>query len=60
VLADCDRWVDVADFRRDRQELLRQFLLFEHGVPSHDTLARVFSIIEMWNNWKSASHNGSN
>lgn len=47
VIADCDGWDDVADFGRDRLEWLRQFLPFENGVPSHDTLARVFSIIDV-------------
>lgn len=47
VIADCDGWEDVADFGRDRLEWLRQFLPFENGVPSHDTLARVFSIIDV-------------
>lgn len=44
VTADCD---GVADFGRDRLEWLRQFLPFENGVPSNDTLARVFSIIDV-------------
>ena len=47
VIADCDGWEDVADFGRDRLDWLRQFLPFEHGVPSHDTFARVFSIIDV-------------
>ena len=47
VIADCDGWEDVADFGRDRLEWLRQFLPFENGIPSHDTLARVFSIINV-------------
>lgn len=28
-------------------EWLRQFLPFEHGVPSHDTFARVFSVVNI-------------
>ena len=47
VIADCDGWEDIADFGRDRLEWLRQFLPFENGIPSHDTLARVFSIINV-------------
>ena len=47
VIADCDGWEDIAAFGRDRLEWLRQFLPFENGIPSHDTLARVFSIINV-------------
>jgi len=47
IIADCDGWEDVADFGRDRLEWLRQFLPFEHGVPSHDTFGRVFSVVEV-------------
>ena len=47
VIADCDGWEDIADFGRDRLEWLRQFLPFKNGIPSHDTLARVFSIINV-------------
>lgn len=47
VIADCDGWEDVADFGQDRLEWLRQFLPFENGVPSHDTFARVFSVVDV-------------
>jgi hypothetical protein len=46
VIADCDGWEDVADFGRDRLDWLRRFLPFENGVPSHDTFARVFSVVD--------------
>lgn len=47
VIADCDGWEDVADFGRDRLDWLRGFLPFENGVPSHDTFARVFSVVDV-------------
>ena len=47
VIADCDGWEDVADFGRDRLDWLRRFLPFENGVPSHDTFARVFSVVDV-------------
>jgi predicted transposase YbfD/YdcC len=47
IIADCDGWEDVADFGRDRQDWLRQFLPFENGVPSHDTFGRVFSVVDV-------------
>jgi predicted transposase YbfD/YdcC len=47
IIADSDGWEDVADFGRDRLDWLRQFLPFEHGVPSHDTFGRVFSVVDV-------------
>lgn len=47
IVADCDGWDDVAEFGRDRLDWLQQFLPFEHGVPSHDTFARVFSVVDV-------------
>jgi predicted transposase YbfD/YdcC len=37
---------DMALFGRSKQDLLRQFLRLEHGVPSHDTFSRVFRLLE--------------
>ena len=37
---------DFADFARDREPLLREFLSLEHGVPSHDTFSRVFRLLD--------------
>jgi predicted transposase YbfD/YdcC len=37
---------DMALFGRSKEELLRQFLRLEHGVPSHDTFSRVFRMLE--------------
>ena len=47
MIADCDGWEDVADFGRDRLDWLRRFLPFENGVPSPDTFARVFSVVDV-------------
>lgn len=47
IVADCDGWDDVAEFGRDRLEWLQQFLPFEQGIPSHDTFARVFSVVDV-------------
>ncbi len=37
---------DFADFAADREDLFRQFLRLENGVPSHDTFSRVFRLLE--------------
>jgi predicted transposase YbfD/YdcC len=37
---------DFADFAADREDLFREFLRLEHGVPSHDTFSRVFRLLD--------------
>lgn len=37
--------VDFAEFAEDREELLREFLCLENGLPSHDTFSRVFRLL---------------
>jgi len=42
VLCGADSWMDVATFGRGKEPWLRTFLPLRHGIPSHDTLGRVF------------------
>jgi predicted transposase YbfD/YdcC len=37
---------EIAEFGRSKEELLRLFLVLEHGIPSHDTFSRVFRLLE--------------
>ena len=45
VLAGNDEWTDIADFAVDERETLEQYLELPHGIPSHDTIQRVFSLL---------------
>lgn len=38
--------VDIADFGRDRETLLREFLDLPGGPPSHDTYSRLFRLLD--------------
>ena len=38
--------VDFAEFGEDRQELLREFLSLENGLPRHDTFSRLFRLLD--------------
>lgn len=38
--------VDYADFARDRETLFREFLELPGGPPSHDTISRVFRLLD--------------
>ncbi|MCL2083403.1 MAG: transposase family protein, partial [Oscillospiraceae bacterium] len=33
---------DMEDFRKDREDWLREFLELPNGIPGHDTFRRVF------------------
>ena len=48
VIAGCDVWEDIADFCRVKEEWLREKLGLElkNGIPSHDTFARIFQIMD--------------
>lgn len=37
--------VEMAEFGRAKEGLLRGFLALEHGIPSHDTFSRVFRLL---------------
>ncbi len=48
VIAGCDVWEDIADFCRVKENWFKTSLnmRLENGIPSHDTLQRVWSMIE--------------
>src|SRR5215207_6566821 len=46
VLCGAKSCCDMALFGRSKEGLLRQFLLLEHGIPSHDTFSRVLRLLE--------------
>ena len=45
VLANNDEWTDIADFAADEKETLQKYLELPNGIPSHDTIQRVFFIL---------------
>ena len=46
VISGADSWVDVAQYGRSKEAWLKTFLELPHGIPSHDTFGRVFSLID--------------
>jgi predicted transposase YbfD/YdcC len=46
VLADCDDFLEIADWARHHEAFLRTFLELPNGVPSHDTFRRVFAAVQ--------------
>lgn len=45
-LCGCDTWEDIYLFAETREDWLRQYISLENGIPSPDTIARVFSLID--------------
>ena len=45
-LCGCDTWEDIYEFGEIREKWLRQYIPLANGIPSPDTVARVFSLID--------------
>ena len=48
VIAGCEVWEDICDYCRVKETWFRNSLgmNLEHGIPSHDTMQRVWSMID--------------
>jgi hypothetical protein len=46
VLAGADGWQDVERFGGAKEAWFQQFLALPHGMPSHDTVGRVFALLD--------------
>ena len=46
VLCGADGWVAIEEFGKAKYAWLKGFLALPHGIPSHDTLGRVFSLLD--------------
>ena len=45
VVSGCSEWDEIVDFGEDKLDWLRRYRPFSNGIPSHDTLNRVISLI---------------
>lgn len=45
VIAGCEGWEEIEDFGIDHLDWLKKYGDFHHGIPVHDTIARVISQI---------------
>jgi predicted transposase YbfD/YdcC len=44
-LSNADDWVEIEVFGKEHVEYLRSYLELPHGIPSHDTIQRVFAMV---------------
>jgi len=45
LLANANEWVAIEIFAREHEQFLRRYLELPDGIPSHDTIQRVFSMV---------------
>jgi DDE_Tnp_1-associated len=46
VLSGAENWEEIEDFAKEHEHWFGKFLLLPHGIPSHDTISRVFSALD--------------
>jgi predicted transposase YbfD/YdcC len=46
VVSTCSEWDEIVDFGEDKLDWLRRYRPYVNGIPSHDTLNRVMSLID--------------
>jgi len=46
TIAGAEGWIEIARFAKLKETWFRKFLQLPHGVPSHDTIGRVFSLLD--------------
>lgn len=46
VISGFQDWDEVVDFGEEKIDWLRKYLPYEHGIPSHDTVNRVISLLD--------------
>jgi len=44
-LANASEWIEIYLFAQTHEALLRKYLVLPNGIPSHDTIQRVFAMI---------------
>jgi predicted transposase YbfD/YdcC len=46
VISGFQDWDEIVDFGIEKIDWLRKYLPYEHGIPSHDTVNRVISLLD--------------
>lgn len=45
MLGNANEWVEIETFGEEHEEFLRRYLELRNGIPSHDTIQRVFAMV---------------
>ena len=46
VICGCDTWVEIEEYGEEKLNFLQKYFDFKNGIPSHDTLGRVMSLLD--------------
>ena len=46
LICGCDGWVAIEKFANIKRSWFEQYLSLENGIPPHDTLGRILSLID--------------
>ena len=46
VMAGAEGWDDIEDWGIENEAMLRQYLKLRNGIPGHDTIRRVFEVLD--------------
>ena len=46
VLAKCNEWTEIEAFAKKKEKWFKNYLELPNGIPSHDTIQRVISILD--------------
>lgn len=46
VISRAEQWIDIEAYGQEKEAWLKTFLQLSNGVPSHDTIARVFARLD--------------
>jgi len=45
AICGCDSWVEMEEYGKEKEKFLKNNFDFENGIPSHDTIGRVMSML---------------
>lgn len=46
LLSEADEWKEIELFAKKKEQWLRKFLILENGIPSHDTIQSIISMLD--------------
>ncbi len=46
VICGAESWVEIEEYGHSKQEWLQKFLALPNGIPSHDTIGRLFTQLD--------------
>lgn len=46
VICGCESWETIEEFGKSKKAYLKTYLRLEHGIPSHDTIERLFKRLD--------------